>query len=212
MDEVIWELEPHTRAKHEILRYYLGAWFPILASVHSRVLYVDGFAGPGEYIGGEDGSPVIALNVAKDHQLQSRFKNELVFLFIELDGRRAIHLEKKINSMTLPSNFRVGVERMSFENSINARLADIKERGQRLAPSFFFIDPFGPAGFPMSLMKSISEQPRSEVLINFNYQSLNQRCLQDESKYAMVDSLFGNGECAPSFIHSRAEREREVSA
>ena len=184
MDEVIWELEPHTRAKHEILKYYLGAWFPILASVHSRVLYVDGFAGPGEYMGGEDGSPVIALNVAKNHELQSRFKNELVFLFIEMDGRRADHLEKRINTMTLPLNFKVSVERASFESSINSRLANITERGQKLAPSFFFIDPFGPAGFPISLLKRISEQPRSEVLINFNYQSLNRWCLQDESKYS----------------------------
>lgn len=192
MDEVIWELEPHTRAKHEILKYYLGAWFPILASVHSRVLYVDGFAGPGEYMGGEDGSPVIALNVAKNHELQSRFKNELVFLFIEMDGRRADHLEKRINTMTLPLNFKVSVERASFESSINSRLANITEREQKLAPSFFFIDPFGPAGFPISLLKRISEQPRSEVLINFNYQSLNRWCLQDESKFPMVDSLFGN--------------------
>ena len=32
IDDVIWQLEPHTKAKHELLRYYLGAWFPILAT------------------------------------------------------------------------------------------------------------------------------------------------------------------------------------
>jgi len=30
--EPIWPLEPHTKAKHELLRHYLGAWFPILSS------------------------------------------------------------------------------------------------------------------------------------------------------------------------------------
>ncbi len=66
---VTWSIPPHTRAKHEILRYYLGAWFPILATIQHRLLYIDGFAGPGEYEGGEDGSPIIALKVAKDHKL-----------------------------------------------------------------------------------------------------------------------------------------------
>ena len=51
---VIWDLLPHTATKHEILRLYLGAWFPILGIGTARELYYfDGFAGPGEYIGGE---------------------------------------------------------------------------------------------------------------------------------------------------------------
>ena len=33
---VTWSIPPHTQAKHEILRYYLGAWFPILASPDSQ--------------------------------------------------------------------------------------------------------------------------------------------------------------------------------
>ena len=51
--ETLWELDPHTTAKHEILRRYLGAWFPILNRHHGRIVYIDGFAGPGRYIGGE---------------------------------------------------------------------------------------------------------------------------------------------------------------
>ena len=30
--DVIWELEPHTTAKHAVLKAYLNAWFPILSS------------------------------------------------------------------------------------------------------------------------------------------------------------------------------------
>jgi len=191
IEEVIWELEPHTKAKHEILRYYLGAWFPILASVHSRILYVDGFAGPGEYKNGERGSPIIALEVAKNHVLASRLLKKLVFLFIEKDDRRADHLEKLINAMSLPSNYKIIVERGSFEASISSILDNITEREKKLAPSFFFIDPFGPDGFPISLMAKIADQPRSEVLINFSYQPLNQWFLQDDKKHNAVDGLFG---------------------
>ncbi|MFC1901062.1 three-Cys-motif partner protein TcmP, partial [Chloroflexota bacterium] len=61
-----------------------------------------------------------------------------------------------------------------------------------LAPSFFFIDPFGPAGFSMESLEQISKQDRSEVLINFSYQSLNQWFLSDPSKHKIVDILFGD--------------------
>jgi hypothetical protein len=56
-----WPLAPHTKIKHEILKRYLNAWLPILGSWAGRVVFIDGFAGPGRYSGGEPGSPVIAL-------------------------------------------------------------------------------------------------------------------------------------------------------
>jgi len=68
-------------AKHAILRRYLDAWFPILTQQASslarkfknasnrEVLFIDGFAGPGEYANGEEGSPVIALKAALDHRI-----------------------------------------------------------------------------------------------------------------------------------------------
>ncbi len=62
-----WKLEPHTAAKHEILRQYLNAWFPILGSQHERVVFLDGFAGPGIYEDGEPGSPIIALRTLLEH-------------------------------------------------------------------------------------------------------------------------------------------------
>ena len=108
--DVIWPIPPHTQAKHEILRHYLGAWFPILATTQRRLLYIDGFAGPGEYKGGEDGSPIIALKIAKGHKLSSKLQRpgmELVFFFIEVNEARFQNLERKLAELQLPSNFRV---------------------------------------------------------------------------------------------------------
>jgi len=69
-DEIeIWKKDPHTEAKHLILDGYLKAWFPILGSSNKKIIYLDGFAGPGEYDDGEDGSPIIAQKIAKDHKL-----------------------------------------------------------------------------------------------------------------------------------------------
>jgi three-Cys-motif partner protein len=64
-----WQLEPHTRAKHEILKRYLQAWMVILSQGRfPEILYIDGFAGPGEYIGREAGSPTIALDTALSYR------------------------------------------------------------------------------------------------------------------------------------------------
>jgi three-Cys-motif partner protein len=67
--QTIWPLEPHTRAKHEILKRYLQAWMVILSQGRfPEILYIDGFAGPGQYEGGEAGSPIIALDTALGFQ------------------------------------------------------------------------------------------------------------------------------------------------
>lgn len=141
---VTWSIPPHTQAKHEILRYYLGAWFPILVTTQHRLLYIDGFVGPGEHKGREDGSPIIALKVAKDHKLSDKLQRpgtELVFFFIELDEARFQNLERKLAELQLPSNFRVGKYCDSFENAFGNALAEIEEQSKHLAPSFVFIDP-----------------------------------------------------------------------
>ena len=86
--ETVWQLEPHTRAKHEILVAYLKAWFPILShGSDDGVLYIDGFAGPGRYAKGEQGSPLLALEAAKQHRLSGKVR----FWFIEQDPERASH-------------------------------------------------------------------------------------------------------------------------
>ena len=68
--DTIWPIEPHTSAKHQILRKYLDAWLPILGTYNKRIVYIDGFSGPGEYTGGEPGSPIIALEAARTHQCE----------------------------------------------------------------------------------------------------------------------------------------------
>lgn len=88
--ETVWALEPHTAKKHEILRHYFQAWLPILGHTHARLLYIDAFAGPGEYTGGEDGSPVVILTAARDHVL--KLKSELLCLFVESEEDRYQHL------------------------------------------------------------------------------------------------------------------------
>jgi len=159
------------------------------------LLYVDGFAGPGEYEGGEDGSPIIALKVAKDHKLRDKLQRpdvELVFIFIEKDEARYLNLKQRIAELQLPGNFRTELTCDTFEHAFGSLVAEIVEQNKRPAPSFVFIDPFGPTGFPMSLITLLAKQRSLEVLITFNYQALNEWFVSDPNKHKRVDELYGS--------------------
>jgi three-Cys-motif partner protein len=83
----VWAIEPHTIAKHEILKLYLDRWFPILGKYNSKITYIDGFAGPGLYAGGEKGSPIIAIESAMKHIKNMTISPsvKLNFYFVERD-------------------------------------------------------------------------------------------------------------------------------
>jgi len=170
--ETIWEIEPHTQAKHEILRRYLGAWFPILGTYNARVVYIDGFCGPGRYKGGEDGSPIIALREALNHRLRLQNKN-VTFLFIDERPDRIEHLKAELSSWTIPNNFQTFPVTGLFENELKNLLDELEKRGQCLAPTFGFIDPFGFKGLPFELVGRLLKNPKTEVFITIMIDFIN---------------------------------------
>jgi three-Cys-motif partner protein len=158
----VWKLDPHTRAKHAILRRYLQAWTPILTQGgFPKVAYLDGFAGPGQYEGGEDGSPIIALKAALDHG--ARITGQVIFVFVEEKPDRAEFLRQLVRSMSLPKNFVVQIEGgKTFEQAFAEFHRTHADRNGRLPPTFAFIDPFGWTGAPFSVVQSILGQPSCE--------------------------------------------------
>lgn len=184
--ETVWQAEPHTLAKHLILKHYLGAWFPILGSWNRRIVYYDGFAGPGRYAGGEQGSPLVALGVAQEHKAQ--LTSELVFVFVDSDGRRAKHLEPEIQKLSLPQNFHWAVLNQEFETALQGTLDDLQSRGLEIAPTFAFIDPFGITGLPFELIARLLRQQSCEVLITFMNQTIERWATELPDQ---VDALIG---------------------
>ncbi len=101
--DTLWRLEPATAAKHRLYKKYLDAWWPILLRPSAstgrswpHVTYVDAFAGPGEYMGGNEGSPVFALDRLLRHDAPSRMqlKQERVnLIFTEERRDRFEHLK-----------------------------------------------------------------------------------------------------------------------
>lgn len=92
------------KTKHGILSSYLGAWLSILSRgaanlfgslSYSRLVYVDGFAGPGCYKERDDtGSPLIAYTLALTHKNLPENGPEINMIFIEQDKKIAQELLK----------------------------------------------------------------------------------------------------------------------
>jgi three-Cys-motif partner protein len=190
--DTIWEMDAHTLGKHLVLREYLNAWIPVLGRWNGRILFVDGFSGPGQYSTGEDGSPIIAINAFTEHSHAARFSGEIHFMFIEIDEKRADHLEKLVPKKfpTLPRQCSYQVFNASFDETLRAVLDKMEEDKTRLAPSFFMIDPFGIKNNPMEVIKGIFNHPKCEVFITFMYEFINRFISRPEFE-KNLDELYG---------------------
>lgn len=190
----VWKMDSHTAAKHQILRGYLNAWLPIMSKYNRRLVYVDGFAGPGVYEDGEPGSPIVALQAFLDHTQRDRIGAELVYAFIEEVPERAARLQKEVARLgELPKNVRLEVIEGTFQESFAEVLDDIDARGASLAPTFAFIDPFGYTGVPMSLSGRFLQFDRCEVLIYVPMPFVN-RFIGRAGQENAMNALFGTGE------------------
>jgi len=192
----IWPLEPHTKTKHLILGEYLAAWLPIMSKWNRRIVFIDGFAGPGRYSGGEEGSPLIALRTALEHNRLSP-DCEFSFLFIEADKKRADHLREEIEQLKTErpflKQFSYEVANARFEEKINRVLIELT--GAQLAPTLAFIDPFGFEGLPMRLVAEIAKYPKCESLITFMYEPVNRFFEHPSPKIQEhLEALFGTAE------------------
>ncbi|MCX2934713.1 three-Cys-motif partner protein TcmP [Mycobacterium sp. CVI_P3] len=167
------ECPPHTAAKHALLRRYLGAWFPIIARWNKRVVYYDAFAGPGEYLGGSPGSPIIALQTLIDHSAFTAMSaTEFVFLFNEQDGGCANHLGEQVAAFQAahqpwPANVNIDINNSTFIDLTTEILDDIDKREAKLAPIFAFVDPVGVKATPMAILKRLTDFPKAEMLVYF---------------------------------------------
>ncbi len=110
-----------------------------MVTTQRKLVYVAGFAGPGQYEEGEDGSPVIALKVVRDHVLKDKLQctgMNLVFFFIENDDARFQNLNRLLGKLQLPANFKVITECNSFVCAFGDVLTELEQQSQQLVSGF----------------------------------------------------------------------------
>ena len=171
-ESTLWDLDPHTIGKHLVLKNYMNAWLPIMSRWNGRVLFIDAFAGPGEYSKGELGSPIIALRALIEHSARQQMRNQIEYVFIESIHERYQHLKGllKVMEHEIPPNCSYHVVNSTFDEALTQELDRLEEQRSKLAPALVMIDPFGVSGTPMKTIARILANPKAESLHIFHVQ------------------------------------------
>jgi three-Cys-motif partner protein len=203
----VWPLDPHTEAKHVLLRKYLNAWLPIITRYNGRVIFCDGFAGPGIYSNGQDGSPVIAIKALVEHAYFAQMKAEVVYMFIEERADRCKSLAAIVKKIKLPANVKVTIINKTYEEAFTQVLDYIDSKSSKLAPTFAFIDPFGIKGLPLETIKRLMKHAKCEVFITIMVGFIH-RFVSTPEFEPHCDALFGTDEWRAALDLQGPEREQ----
>jgi three-Cys-motif partner protein len=199
----VWPIEDHTLAKHAILKRYLQAWFPILShqsaivrSPSQQILYIDGFAGPGEYEKGEIGSPILALQAALEHS--RNFPRPVRLIFVEAREDRYNHLLSVLSryerDLRESRNVIIDPPRLGECDAVLSELLSTNEkRGIKFGPAIAFLDQFGYSAVSMDLVRRIMRFPQCEVFSYLDYKDMN-RWITDDSKAPAYSRTYGGEE------------------
>ena len=207
--------------KHELIRRYLGGWFPKLGTWSGRVIYVDTHAGRGRHVSGELGSPLVALHTLLDHHFRDNLlrASEFQFTFIERDPENLKLLQKELREIgTLPRGVHVETAEGDAFAKLSALVEHLGKSRKAMAPAFIFVDPYG-FKVPAQLLARLMSAGRVELFVNVIWRELDMAIAQQpepgSSMAHTLDSIFGgNGwrEITADTMSKRADRATDLLA
>ncbi|MBI1374814.1 MAG: three-Cys-motif partner protein TcmP [Phycisphaera sp.] len=213
--ETIYDAEPHSRAKHHILREYLKRWLPILANQSrrlglndGRLLYVDGFAGAGEFTNNIPGSPLVAIETALTHS--TNFHVPIQIKLIELRDDRVQHLRSLIaQHPARGQSGKIIIDdpiKGDCEQVIMQIIDEHEKTNRRVGPALFFLDQFGYSSFSMGLIHRILKHDVCEAFSYLNWNLLHP-FMTDATKHTGISKAFGGDEWKAVIGLSGQEKE-----
>lgn len=197
-EDMLWDLHPATEAKHRLYKRYLNEWWPKLLLPsrrggyrQKRVTYLDAFAGPGEYKGGEPGSPVFALDDLLHHasvQQMQLSRDRVHLLFMEKRRDRFEHLQGRLDHFFGPLNqLPVSVETVPGEAGEDTENL-LTKTGAWGHPILAVFDSWGSVNVPFEVIERIAGNRSSEVLVTFGPNWFSRR---DKLEPEKLDRVFG---------------------
>jgi three-Cys-motif partner protein len=190
----LYEGREQTYAKHCILEGYLQKLAFKVGWNGVTLNYIDGFAGPWKSKSDtlEDTSPHIALRVlrAAREALSARGRPPLSIraMFVERGSEESKALEASLVSY---SDVETEVRHVEFEDVV----ADAVRFGHEGSKPFCFtfIDPCGWTGYGLKVITPLLQVRRSEVLVNFMTNSINEWIDDPRPQTAATfEDLFGS--------------------
>lgn len=189
-------LDPHSRAKHRLLRSYIERYIEILTANprHEalRLTLVDGFCGGGEYLHQAEivpGSPLILLQEIAAAQIKldttrtkpTRLSSE--YIFIDNTKANLTYLHHCISQTPFAPLLGQSIELVhrSFEDALPDVIRKIKAR-RSSERAIFFLDQYGYSDVSLQTIRTIlTELKQPEIILNFSVDSLIGYLNADES-------------------------------
>jgi three-Cys-motif partner protein len=203
------------RVKHNLIKRYLGGWFPKLGTWAGRVLYVDTHAGRGRHDTGDLGSPLVALRALLEHRYRDKLlqRCEFRFHFIERDQSNLDDLRSELASLgALPRNITVIPHCGDAFTRLRGLLRELAQTGERIAPAFVFVDPYG-FKIPGRLLRDLMVAGRVELFVNVIWRELGMALAQGNiapGLQSTLSDIFDGSEWRAELTHggfdARADR------
>lgn len=199
------DVEDHSKAKLDVLRRYLRAYFERLNINRSRDKFtldlVDGFAGGGAFRSAGEivpGTPLIMLEEAKrvEEELNRNRSKPLRFdfkyYFVDVEAAHVEHLEKTLTERGhRPDGKQIVLLNKRFEDTADDLIAEIRRRQPKAGRAIFLLDQCGFSRVAMDLVARIFRKLRSaEVILTF-----------------AADTLVNHLADTPAFVHAVAPLE-----
>ena len=185
---------PWSLIKDQVLKDYMTPYLAKVKILRRPILLIDGYAGPGVFEDGAEGSPVIICKAA-----EQLVKGNYQAKFINSEAR----YHKKLETV---------IQREGWSGSAQAIKGDTTALLQTLPGSlkdqtvFLYLDPFGPTGCEFSLLEPFLKRNRqysTEILLTMNMPGMHrfasryaiEKGRQDEqhiqSHHQIMDKIFG---------------------
>ncbi len=175
-------IETHSKAKLQVLRSYLRAYFDRLNVNPVREGFkldlIDGFAGGGLFLDDTtevSGTPLIMLeeteaaSVRLNEKRAKRLHIDCRFYFVDKEQAHTDHLRKVLGERGhYIDGDRIVVRNGLFENEAESIIASIQQRQPRSGRAIFLLDQTGFSQVQLSLVSRIFGQlPAAEVILTF---------------------------------------------
>jgi three-Cys-motif partner protein len=166
-DDHFVEFKAHTLLKHGVLDRYVKAWIQIMKPRHAKLWIVDGFAGRGEDLAGNPGSPLL---LARSAAALSTPDCAVRLVAIEPDTEWFNDLANFLRPFNAEADGSVPVAYLR-----KGKLAERAEEAFELVgqgPAFVFLDPFGADGLDLEVVRRTLGLQKSEVFALFSHQGV----------------------------------------
>ncbi|MDR2975001.1 MAG: three-Cys-motif partner protein TcmP [Propionibacteriaceae bacterium] len=191
------EKKPWSEVKDELLACYLKPYFQKVLYTRKPVRYIDCFAGRGDFDDGKPGSPLIALNIARDCIRAGTTGNkDIALTFIENQWSHELEATATECEKARQPSVGFSVVPGRFERATTQVVQNMA--GHNV---FLYIDPYGVRDLDYDLITSFADKRFGlfsiELLINLNsFGFLRAGCLAMKVRYQGDDALRDDDEFA----------------